>query len=130
MTLFTSPVTGMALIALAFSVSPASAQSGVTTRVSVDSNGGEANNSSELAAISADGRFVAFASLASNLVPGDTNDASDVFVHDRRTGRRSACVDSRGRQGTATAGSSASEVIPPSAPTAVSWLSHRSPPTS
>ena len=31
-------------------------------------------------AISADGRFVAFESYASNLVPGDTNDAYDVFV--------------------------------------------------
>lgn len=105
MKLFTSHVTGMALIALAFSVSLASAQSGVTTRVGVDSNGGEANNSSELAAISADGRFVAFASLASNLVPGDTNDASDVFVHDRRTGTTErVSVDSRGRQGDSHSG--------------------------
>jgi uncharacterized repeat protein (TIGR01451 family) len=33
-----------------------------------------------------DGRFVVFASLASNLVPGDTNEIGDVFVRDRRTG--------------------------------------------
>ncbi|HEX8375663.1 MAG TPA: hypothetical protein VF606_10840, partial [Geminicoccaceae bacterium] len=37
--------------------------------------------------ISADGRFVAFASRATNLVAGDTNDLFDVFLHDRRTGR-------------------------------------------
>ena len=33
--------------------------------------------------ISADGRFVAFQSLASNLVPGDTNNVADIFVRDR-----------------------------------------------
>ena len=38
-------------------------------------------------AISADGRYVAFGSLASNLVAGDTNRASDGFVRDRRSGR-------------------------------------------
>src|SRR5207244_12207618 len=37
-------------------------------------------------ALSADGRFVAFQSAATNLVAGDTNGATDVFVHDRQTG--------------------------------------------
>jgi Tol biopolymer transport system component len=37
-------------------------------------------------ALSADGRFVAFVSSASNLVPGDTNGVDDVFVTDMRTG--------------------------------------------
>ncbi|HEX9945300.1 MAG TPA: hypothetical protein VGG03_25095 [Thermoanaerobaculia bacterium] len=97
---FFSPVLAIALIALASGAPPASAQSGVTERVSVDSNGVEADSVSELAAVSADGRFVAFASLASNLVPDDTNNASDVFVHDRRTGTTErVSVDSRGRQG-------------------------------
>jgi len=59
---------------------------GTTTRVSVRSNGAEANGSSESPAISGDGRYVAFASGASNLVNGDTNENSDVFVHDRQTG--------------------------------------------
>ncbi|MEW6269858.1 MAG: PKD domain-containing protein, partial [Thermodesulfobacteriota bacterium] len=36
--------------------------------------------------ISADGRLVAFESASSDLVPGDTNDVNDVFVHDRDTG--------------------------------------------
>ena len=35
--------------------------------------------------VSADGRYVAFESNATNLVPGDTNNAYDVFVHDRQT---------------------------------------------
>lgn len=41
---------------------------------------------SNWASISGDGRFVAFESLASTLVPGDTNQRADVFVHDRETG--------------------------------------------
>jgi Tol biopolymer transport system component len=56
---------------------------GVTTRVSVDSNGVQANNTSGNPSISGDGRFVAFRSDATNLVAGDTNDEVDVFVHDR-----------------------------------------------
>ena len=61
-------------------------QTGTTRRVSVSSGGGQANNFSSDAALSADGRFVAFDSDASNLVPGDTNGTFDVFVHDRQTG--------------------------------------------
>jgi Tol biopolymer transport system component len=57
-----------------------------TTRVSVSSGGTEANGGSRLSAISADGRFVAFDSQASNLVPGDTNGAVDVFLRDRAAG--------------------------------------------
>ena len=60
--------------------------SGVTERVSVDSSDAEANDDSGWSSISADGRFVAFQSWASNLVAGDTNNLSDVFVHDRSTG--------------------------------------------
>ncbi|MDW5328423.1 hypothetical protein [Plantactinospora sp. KLBMP9567] len=59
---------------------------GVTSRVSVSSLGAEGNHLSQEPAISADGRFVAFSSEASNLVPGDTNESPDVFVHDRRNG--------------------------------------------
>jgi Tol biopolymer transport system component len=57
---------------------------GTTERVSVDSNGVEGNAESSNLAISGDGRFVAFESRASNLVPGDTNFAQDIFVRDRR----------------------------------------------
>src|SRR5919201_3693062 len=59
---------------------------GTTTLVSVGMNGQPANNDSDGASISADGRFVAFGSLASNLVPGDTNSFSDVFVRDLQSG--------------------------------------------
>jgi Tol biopolymer transport system component len=61
-------------------------QTGITTRVSVDSAGAEANGRSWNPALSADGRYVAFPSLASNLVAGDTNAAGDIFVHDCWTG--------------------------------------------
>jgi Tol biopolymer transport system component len=61
-------------------------RTGVTERISVGPNGVQGNDHSSSPALSADGRFVAFTSQASNLVPGDTNDARDVFVHDRRTG--------------------------------------------
>ena len=54
-------------------------------RVSVASDGTEANGDSSDASISPDGRFVAYSSDASNLVPGDTNNAVDVFVFDRQT---------------------------------------------
>jgi Tol biopolymer transport system component len=61
-------------------------QTGVTERVSVASDGTEANADCWAESISADGRFVTFASDASNLVSGDTNNNTDVFVHDRQTG--------------------------------------------
>ncbi|MBI3597689.1 MAG: cadherin-like domain-containing protein [Nitrospirae bacterium] len=60
-------------------------QTGVATRVSIVSDGTEANGGSYYPAISADGRYVAFMSNATNLVTGDTNLASDIFVHDRQT---------------------------------------------
>ena len=61
-------------------------QTGVTERVSVADGGVEANDASiNQPFLSGDGRFVVFASLATNLVPDDTNGKSDVFVHDRQT---------------------------------------------
>lgn len=58
---------------------------GDITRVSVGLGGAEANHASRDVAISADGRYVAFASGASNLVSGDTNETDDIFVYDRQT---------------------------------------------
>ena len=71
-----------------------------TTRVSMDSNGNEGNNDSSIPSISADGRYVAFFSNASNLVPNDTNGVEDVFVRDSQTGMTTrVSVDSNGNQG-------------------------------
>jgi hypothetical protein len=72
---------------------------GAATRVSVDSAGAQANGASLRAVISADGRFVVFASDASNLVAGDTNGIRDIFVHDRLSGAITRVnVDSAGAQ--------------------------------
>ena len=76
---------------------------GETTRVSVASDGTEGNDTSGfwgLTTISGDGRYVAFDSLATNLVVGDTNGYSDVFVHDREIGETTrVSVASDGTQG-------------------------------
>src|SRR5205807_70009 len=73
---------------------------GTTERVSVDSAGNQGNAGSSLPSISADGRFVVFWSAATNLVPGDTNAAFDVFIHDRQTRTTERLsVDSAGNQG-------------------------------
>jgi Tol biopolymer transport system component len=57
-----------------------------TTRISIDSNGNEGNNNALNPVISADGRYVAFDSDATNLIPNDTNeDIDDIFVRDRQT---------------------------------------------
>ena len=76
-------------------------QTGIMERVSVATDGTQANSfGSLIAAVSADGRFVCFSSNASNLVPGDTNNTVDVFVHDRQTGTTErVSVDSLGNQG-------------------------------
>lgn len=60
--------------------------SGVTTRVSVDSSGGDGNGASSAPAISGDGRYVAFVSAANNLVAGDANGKQDIFLRDLQAG--------------------------------------------
>jgi len=59
---------------------------GTTTRLSVDGSRTEANDWSIHPSISADGRYVAFCSLASNLVADDTNASPDIFVRDLVSG--------------------------------------------
>ena len=61
-------------------------QTGITELVSVTPDGALGNDYSILTSMSSDGRFVAFYSAASNLVPDDTNNAVDIFVRDRQTG--------------------------------------------
>lgn len=58
-------------------------RAGTTERVSVSSAGAEGDDRSTGADISADGRLVAFDSVATNLVPGDTDGWYDVFVRRR-----------------------------------------------
>ncbi len=55
---------------------------GSLSRVSIDAFGNQGNNSSFGCSISSDGRYVSFMSTASNLVAGDTNGSTDVFIRD------------------------------------------------
>jgi Tol biopolymer transport system component len=72
---------------------------GETTRVSVASDGSQATAGSSQPSISADGRYVAFESIAPNLVAGDTS-PRDIFVHDRTSGTTTlVSVASDGSQG-------------------------------
>src|SRR5207249_4234013 len=81
-------------------------QTRTTERVSVASDGTEGNNASSYPAFSADGRFVAFDSDATDLVAGDTNGTTDVFVHDRQTGttERVSVASGGGTQGNGNSG--------------------------
>jgi Tol biopolymer transport system component len=73
---------------------------GTTTRISVRTGGTSGNSASYLPSISGNGRYVGFVSDASNLVTGDTNRASDVFLRDRTAGTTTrVSVSSAGAQG-------------------------------
>jgi Tol biopolymer transport system component len=86
------------------------ARTGKTIRVSVTSAGRQGtgkkySNGSNAPAISSDGRYVAFHSDMTNLVPRDTNGVFDIFVHDRVTGKtQRVSVSSTGRQSNAESG--------------------------
>ena len=71
-------------------------QTGAIVRCSIKSGGGEANNSSGTPSISSDGRYVAFYSGATDLVPGDTNGGYDIFRKDLQTGAIMRCSTKSG----------------------------------
>lgn len=72
---------------------------GETRRISVNSGGKQGNAASREPIISADGRFVVFVSVATNLVAGDKNGKDDIFVHDLETGKtRRVSVNSKGKE--------------------------------
>jgi len=75
-------------------------QTGTTTRVSISSNEVQANGDSFNPSISADGRYVVFESVATNLVSGNGNPYAHIFVRDIQTGTTTCVsVDSNGMQG-------------------------------
>ncbi len=75
-------------------------QAGLTRRVSIATSGDEGDNISDKPVISADGQFVVFQSNATNLVAGDTNSVTDIFIHDLQTGQtKLVSVNSSGDQG-------------------------------
>ncbi len=78
----------VALLVLPGAITTALGQSPATGLITTNNAGnGSANSGSFSASVSADGRFVAFVSAATNLVPNDTNGRDDVFVRDRQTGQ-------------------------------------------
>ena len=87
------------LAALVMVSTAPSATTARTTRVSVSTSQQQGDRPSWTAGVSANGRFVAFTSQATNLVPGDTNDRQDAFVIDRKNGRtQRVSVSSSGAQ--------------------------------
>ncbi|MFO1120341.1 MAG: hypothetical protein U1E38_09705 [Rhodospirillales bacterium] len=101
----------LATIVAAFSVATAVplAWAASVSRVSVATGGKEADGESYDPAISADGRYVAFVSTATNLVIGDTNGVSDVFLRDRVAGTTTrVSVSNSGAQASGASGVSTS----------------------
>jgi Tol biopolymer transport system component len=85
-------------------------QTGQTTRISSSSSGAQIGEfeHSDLAAITADGRYMAFTSTSAVLVGGDTNGMPDVFLRDRQTNQtQRISVTSAGAQGGGESGNAA-----------------------
>ena len=76
---------------------------GITSRVSESASGVQGNATSSAVYISGDGRYVSFSSTATNLVSGDTNGFSDVFVKDMSTGLVTRVMTNSGAQAKVTA---------------------------
>jgi Tol biopolymer transport system component len=96
----------LGLLAVGYLLLISSAGAGISTeRVSVASDGSEANDVSYMARITSNGRYVVFTSVATNLAAGDTNYSEDVFVHDRYTDTTErVSVASDGTQGNGSSG--------------------------
>ncbi len=74
-------------------------QTGITSRVAVDNAGNEGNHWSSRHTFGGNGRYIAFTSLADNLVPGDTNETLDIFIRDLQQNTTTrVSVDSNGNQ--------------------------------
>jgi hypothetical protein len=76
---------GVTALAIALVAPTASAANAKTKRVNIPSGGGQADDNAFRGSVSANGRYVAFVSQATDLVGSDTNGNQDVFVHDRKT---------------------------------------------
>jgi len=95
-------VFGMALLVSMLATGAVWGAEGDVTRISLGYDGSEGDEDSLLwgGSLSGDGRYVAFVSAASNMVPDDTNGHPDVFAHDRQTGDTTrVSVSSSGAEG-------------------------------
>src|SRR5687767_6117394 len=97
--LFCALLAGLLPVVLVRTPAEAAVLTGVQ-RVSVSAGGTQGNNNSTYSSVSDGGRWVAFSSYATNLVPGDTNGKADVFVRDTTDGTITrVSVRSDGTQG-------------------------------
>jgi len=99
---------------------------GTTRLVSIAPGGAGGNANSDQGVVSADGRYVAFRSLADNLVPGDTNGISDIFLRDlQRDTTERISVTQDGRQAEPRVLAQLDAAPPPVSPT--NWASNVTP---
>jgi hypothetical protein len=87
--------------------------SGSNILVSVSTNGGFGNGNSGSSVMTPDGRYVAFVSSASNLVPGDANGIPDIFVRDMQLGTTTLASPGAMSTGTTAGSASFAPVITP-----------------
>ncbi len=93
----------LASFALLLATSASAGPSTATMRVSVSSAGVQADRDAYAVGLSANGQLVLINAQATDLVPGDTNERWDVFVHDRSNGKTErVSVSTGGAQGKAT----------------------------
>jgi hypothetical protein len=91
---------GLGALLLVVTKGSALASGDLITRVSVATDGTQSDDDSINPKMSANGRYIVFASLATNLVASDTNGMQDIFVHDRDAGETTrVSVNSEGVQG-------------------------------
>jgi len=88
-----------------------------TILISQSSDGDEANQNNESQAVNTTGRFVAFASYATNLIPNNTSIYNDIYLRDTCIGAPSSCVPSTTRQDVSSSGAQSNapldfEVVP------------------
>ncbi len=133
---FTSQATNLASVPLTITgtvyvrdtcIGAAASCSPTTTLVSVANDGSLPNASQNNETMSADGRFVAFASLASNLVPGDSftpNGWKDIFLRDTCFGAPTGCVQSTVRASVTSSPSFNTEANQPSDDPVISGDGH------
>ena len=107
----TRPLIAITALTLVFGFASAATAAplvGTTTRISLDSAGTQGNSSSFDPAVSGDGRYITYSSAATNLVVGDTNLSSEIFLFDTTTlATTRVSVDSAAVQGNSSSADSA-----------------------
>jgi hypothetical protein len=109
---------------LGFSILPGASGAGLPELVDIANNGVQANNgvgdpTVSGPAMDSTGRFVAFASISSNLVPNDTNSVADIFLHDSCVGAVQSKAVTHAGSGSAAEETARTAAVSPNAVTLV-----------